>query len=162
MLIDKSGSKRMQAHHVEGYHKTHRVQHEGGEYHRKPLHLQSRISPYPHLLSPDWLLGFIINNKVSAFAPVPHLPSQRRQWHPTPVLLPGKIPWTEEPGGLQSMGSLKVGHDWVTSLSLFTFIHWRRQWQPTPVFLPGKSQGRRSLVGCHLWGRTESDTTGVT
>ena len=32
-----------------------------------------------------------------------------------------KIPWTEEPGGLQSMGSLRVGHDWATSLSLFTF-----------------------------------------
>ena len=36
---------------------------------------------------------------------------RRRQWHPTPVLLPGKIPWTEEPGGLQSMGSLRVRHD---------------------------------------------------
>ena len=36
---------------------------------------------------------------------------------------------------------------------------WRRKWQPTPVFLPGESQGRRSLVGCHLWGRTESDRT---
>ena len=70
-----------------------------------------------------------------------------------------KIPWTEEPGRLQSMGSLRVRHDWVTSLSLFTFMHWRRKWQPTPVFLPGESQGRRSLVGCHLWGRTESDRT---
>ena len=38
----------------------------------------------------------------------------------------------------------------------------RRQWQPTPVFLPGESQGRWSLVGCHLWGRSESDTTKVT
>ena len=47
-----------------------------------------------------------------------------------------KIPWTEEPGRLQSMGSLGVGHDWATSLSLFTFMHWRRKWQPTPVFLP--------------------------
>ena len=51
-----------------------------------------------------------------------------------------KIPWTEEPGRLQSMGSLRVGHDWATSLSLFTFIHWRRKWHPTPVFLPGESQ----------------------
>ena len=51
-----------------------------------------------------------------------------------------KIPWTE-PGRLQSMGSLRVGHDSVTSLSHFTFIHWRRKWQPTPVFLPGESQG---------------------
>ena len=73
-----------------------------------------------------------------------------------------KIPWTEEPGRLQSMGSLKVGHDWATSLSLFTFMHWRRKWQPTPVFLPGESQGRGSPVGCRLWGHTESDTTEVT
>ena len=63
---------------------------------------------------------------------------------------------------LQSMGSLRVGHDWATSLSLFTFMHWRRKWKPTPVFLPGESQGRGSLVGCRLWGRTESDTTEVT
>ena len=73
-----------------------------------------------------------------------------------------KIPWTEEPGRLQSMGSLRVGHDCVTSLSLFTFMHWRRKWQPTPVFLPGESQGRGSLVGCHLWGCTELATTEVT
>ena len=70
-----------------------------------------------------------------------------------------KIPWMEEPGGLQSTGSLRVGHDWVTSLSLFTLMHWRRKWQPTPVFLPGESQGQGSLVGCRLWGRTELDTT---
>ena len=44
----------------------------------------------------------------------------------------------------------------------FTFMHWRRKWQPTPVFLPGESQGWCSQVGCHLWGRTESDTTEVT
>jgi len=62
-----------------------------------------------------------------------------------------RIPWTEEPGRLQSMGSLRVGHDWVTSLWLFTFMHWRRKWQPTPVFLPRESQGWGSLVGCHLW-----------
>ena len=73
-----------------------------------------------------------------------------------------KIPWTEEPGGLQSMGSLGVRYDWVTSLSLFTFMHWRRKWQPTPVFLPGESQGRGSLMGCRLWGCTESDTTEAT
>ena len=41
----------------------------------------------------------------------------------------------------------------------FTFMHWRRKWQPTPGFLPGEFQGRGSLVGCHLWGRRESDTT---
>ena len=70
-----------------------------------------------------------------------------------------QIPRTEEPGGLQSMGLLRVGHDWATSLSLFTFMHWRRKWQPTPVFLPGESQGQGSLAGCSPWGRTELDTT---
>ena len=49
-------------------------------------------------------------------------------------ILAWKIPWTEEPGGLQSVGLLRVGHDWATSLSLFTFMHWRRKWQLTPVF----------------------------
>ena len=71
-------------------------------------------------------------------------------------------PWTEEPGRLQSMGSLRVGHDWATSLWLFTFMHWRRKWQPTPVFLPGESQGRGNLVGCRLWARAESDMAEVT
>ena len=70
-----------------------------------------------------------------------------------------KIPWMEEPGELQSMRLLGVRHDWASSLSLFTFMYWRRKWQPTPVFLPGESQGRGSLVGCRLWGRTEADTT---
>ena len=63
---------------------------------------------------------------------------------------------------LQSLGLLRVGHNWVTSLWLFTFMHWRRKWQPTPVFLPGESQARGSLMGCRLWGRTESDTTEAT
>ena len=73
-----------------------------------------------------------------------------------------KIPRMEEPGRLQSMGSLRVRHDWKTSLSLFTFTHWRRKWQPTPVFLTGEPQGQGSLVGCHLWDHTELDTTEVT
>ena len=72
------------------------------------------------------------------------------------IIFAWKIPWTEEPGRLQSMGSLRVGHGWVTSLSLFAFMHWRRKWQPTPVFLPGESKGQGSLVCCCLWGRTES------
>ena len=56
-----------------------------------------------------------------------------------------------------------VAEGW-TQLSDFTFtlMHWRRKWQPTPVFLPGESQGRGSLEGCCLWGRTESDMTEVT
>ena len=73
-----------------------------------------------------------------------------------------RIPWMEEPGGPQSMGLLRVRQDSATSLSLFTFMHWRRKWQPTSVFLPGESQGRGSLVGCRPWGHTESDTTEAT
>ena len=85
----------------------------------------------------------------------------RRAWHPTPVLLPG---------GSQAWGAWRAAVHGVaksrtcqaTSLWLFAFMHWRRKWQPTPVFLPGESQGRGSLVGCHLWGRTESDMTEAT
>ena len=63
---------------------------------------------------------------------------------PDSSILAWKIPWTEEPGGLQSTGLRRVGHDWATSLPLFTCVHWRRKWQPTPVFLPGESQGREA------------------
>ena len=87
------------------------------------------------------------------------VPWSEKAMAPHSSTLAWKIPWTEESGRPQSMGSLRVGHDWVTSLSLFTFMHWRRKWQPTPVFLPGESQGRGSLVGCCQWGRTGSDTT---
>ena len=81
----------------------------------------------------------------------------RRQWHPTPVLLPGKIPWMEEPGGLQSMGLLRVRHNLATSLSLFTFIHWRRKWQPTHSVLayriPGTGEpGGLPSMGSHRVG----------
>ena len=69
-----------------------------------------------------------------------------------------KIPWTEEPGRAAVHG-VAEGR---TRLSNFTFMHWRRKWQPTSVFLPGESQGQGRLVGCHLWGRTESDTTEAT
>ena len=70
-----------------------------------------------------------------------------------------KIPWMEEPGRLESMGLLRVRHDWATSVSLFTFMHWRRHWHPTPVLLPRKSHEWRSLGGCRPWGRWGSDTT---
>ena len=85
--------------------------------------------------------------------------SRRRQWHPTPVLLPGKSHGWRSLGGCSPWGRKESN---MTSLSLFTFMHWRRKWQPTPVFLPGESQGRGSLVGCCLWGCIESDMTGVT
>ena len=98
---------------------------------------------------PQNIIVFLVQYMEKAMAPYSSTPA----W---------KIPWTEEPGRLQSMGSPRVRHDWATSLSLFTFMHWRRKWQPTPVFLPGESQGWESLVGCCLWGRTESDTTEAT
>ena len=67
-----------------------------------------------------------------------------------------EVPWTEELGRLQSMGLWRVGYDWATSLSLFTFMHWRRKWQPTPVFLPGESQGWETVgqpsMGLHRVG----------
>ena len=111
-----------------------------------------RKCPYPvvQLLSRVWLL--VILWIVACQTPMA----------PQSSTLAWKIPWAEEPGRLQSMGLLKVGQDWVPSLSLFTFMHWRRKWQPTPVFLPGESQGWGSLEGCRLWGRTESDMTEVT
>ena len=86
----------------------------------------------------------------------------REELAPHYSTLAWKIPWAEEPGRLLSMGLLRVGHNWGTSLSLFTFMRWRRKWQPTPVFLPGESQERRSLVGFRLWGHTKSDTTEAT
>ena len=103
--------------------------------------------------APNWVYRKLIRVQGHCFyyAMAPH--SSTLAW---------KNPWMEEPGRLQSMGSLRVGHDWVSSLSICTFMHWRRKWQPTPVFLPGESQRRGRLVGCCLWGRTESDTTEAT
>ena len=63
--------------------------------------------------------------------------------------------WTAVHGVAQSRTRQK-------QLSMHACVHWRRKWQPTPVFLPGESQGWRSLVGCHLWGCTESDTAEAT
>ena len=51
---------------------------------------------------------------------------------------------------------------WPLENPFLTFMHWQRKWQPTPVLLPGEPQGQGSLVGCCLWGRTESDMTEVT
>ena len=73
--------------------------------------------------------------------------------------LAGKIPWTEEPGGPQSMGSWTVGHEWATSLSLFTFMHWRRKWQPTPVQCSCLENPRdRGAWWAAVYGVTQSRT----
>ena len=62
-----------------------------------------------------------------------------------------------------------MGNRWGNSGNRGKFYFWgapkslrRRQWHPTPVLLPGESHGRRSLVGCYLWGRTELDVTDAT
>ena len=83
-----------------------------------------------------------------------------KEMAPHSSTLAWKVPWTEEPGRLQSMGSLRIGHDSVTSLSLFslfTFTHWRRKWQPTPGFLPGESQGRGAWWAA-IYGVAQSQT----
>ena len=78
-----------------------------------------------------------------------------------PLSYPGKSHGRRSLAGCSPRG-LRVRLDWATSLSLITVTHWRRKWQPTLVFVPWESQGRGSLVGCHLWGCTESDTTEAT
>ena len=89
---------------------------------------------------------------------VPLAPTPEKAMAPHSSTLAWKIPWMEEPAGLQSMGSLRVGHDWATSLSLFTFTHWRRKWQPTPVFLPGTGEpGGLPSMGSHSVGHDWSD-----
>ena len=70
-----------------------------------------------------------------------------------------KIPWMEG-AWYAAVHVVAKSRTWLRDFT-FTFLHWRRKWQPTPVFLPGESQGRGSLVGCRLWGCTESDTTEV-
>ena len=125
---------------------------------RKQISLANTLISFEHGKEYQVTSQFIVG---SLFSQVPTL-NLEKAMAPHSSTLAWKIPWTEEPGGLQFMGSQGVGHDWAMSLSLFTFLHWRRKWQPTPVFLPGESQGRRSLVGCSLWGRTESDMTEAT
>ena len=84
--------------------------------------------------------------------------SPEKAMAPHSSTLAWKIPWTEEPGRLQSMGLLRVGHDRATSLSLFTFMHWWRKWQPTPVFLPGESQGLGGAWWAAVYGVAQSRT----
>ena len=87
-----------------------------------------------------------------------HFHALEKAMAPHSSTLAWKIPWTEEPGGLQSMGSLRVRHDWATSLSLFTSMHWRRKWQPTPGFLPGESQGCGGAWWAAVYGVAQSQT----
>ena len=125
--------------------------------HRKRIDFSHQEQPPSHMsersehvdLRICWLLRMLSLSLEKAMAP--H--SSTLAW---------KIPWMEEPGGLQSKGSQRVGHDWATSLSLFTFMHWRKTWQSAPVFLPGESQGQGKpgglpSLGSHRVGHDWSD-----
>ena len=122
------------------------------------LHFQFAISGHPlYAKLSGKVYTYILTNLEMI-----NLRLQRRPWHPTPVLLPGKSQGRRSLVGCSPWGREESDMTEVISLSLFTFMHWRRKWQPTPVFLPGESQGWQSLVGCHQWGRTESDMTEAT
>ena len=72
-----------------------------------------------------------------------------------------KIPWMEE-AAVHGVSKSDTTEQLPFRFSLSTFMHWKRKWQPTPVLLHGESQGRGNLVGRHLWGCTELDTTEAT
>ena len=114
--------------------------------------------------TPETSRPILASRPVSCFLTFHPKPAEspEKAMAPHSGTLAWKIPWTEEPGGLQSMGSGRVGHGWATSLSLFTFVHWRRKWQPTPVFLPGESQGWGAWWAAVYGVATESDMTEVT
>ena len=121
--------------------------------------LDNKFQYQKDLFPPDWETGYNSNpNLMKHF--ISWYPSNfmwRRQWQPTPVLLP----WVEEPGGLQSMGSQRVRHNWATSLSLCTFMRWRRKWQPTCVpawRIPGMGEpGGLPSMESHRVGHNWSD-----
>ena len=69
----------------------------------------------------------------------------------------GKVSYENEVCAVGNYPTLN--HSNILHFILFFFPQYP---QSTPVFLPGESQGRGSLVGCCLWGRTESDTTEAT
>ena len=102
---------------------------------------------YGFYCSSSVLFSFLFHtSEIGMSSPVVGLIYGRRQRQSTPVLLPGK-----SHGWRSLVGCSPWSCDWVTSLSLFTFMHWRRKWQPTPVLLPGESHGWRSLVGFSPW-----------
>ena len=84
------------------------------------------------LQSKTWIRHISSNYLRSIYIVLDIISNPEKAMAPHSSTLAWKIPWAEEPGGLQSMGSRRVGHDWATWLSLFTFMHWRRKWQPTP------------------------------
>ena len=136
--------------------------------------LQARLQQYVNQEFPDVQAGFRKGRGTrDQIANICHIIGKAREFQkniylcfiaekamaPHSSTFAWKIPWTEEPNRLESTGSLRVRHDWATSLSLFSLMHWRRKWQPTLVFLPGEYNGQRSLVGYSPWARKELDTT---
>ena len=103
-----------------------------------------------------WLI-FLVSNLVIAytnFLCVCLFPMKNGEGDGTPLQYSClENPMSGEAWKAAVQGLQRVGHDWATSLSLFTFIHWRRKWQATRALLPGESQGRGNLVGCRLWCR---------
>ena len=111
--------------------------------------IQGTISDYGKANSKQlpFVVSWVLDQSILAYVFIKYLYFSAGEGNGTPVLLPGK-----SHGRRSLVGCSPWGCNWATSLSLFTFMHWRRKWQPTPVFLPGESQGWGSLVGCRLWG----------
>ena len=116
----------------------------GGVVDDKPEYLP-HIKPNSLIVKVEFLVEWHYNYSLLCFR-LFYTSSSEKVMAPHSSTLAWKIPWMERLGRLQSMGSQRVRHDWATSHSLFTFMHWRRKWQPTPVCLPGESQGQGSLV----------------
>ena len=103
------------------------------------VHVSWRNVYSDHLPIFKQLFGLFLLNKV--FIVILAIIILQRAMAPHSSTLAWKIPWTEEPDGLQFMGSQRVGNNGVTSLSLFTFTHWRRKWQPTSCLESPRDRG---------------------
>ena len=114
----------------------------------KSIYLNPMTQPEKFIFGLAFLFSYLSN------IPLPDYSNCLWWWHPTPVLLPGKSHGQRSLVGCSPWVSR---HDWATSFSLFTFMHWRRKWQPTPVFLPGESQGRETWWAA-VFGVAQSQT----
>ena len=130
------------------------------------VHSQRRALLSPELLRAPYLVlppcpggrssGFYF---VSLY-PLIEIPVQEKAMAPHSSTLAWKIPWTEEPGRLQSMGSRRVGHDWVTSLSLFALLEKEMATHSSVLAwrIPGTGEpGGLLSMGSHRVGHDWSD-----
>ena len=112
-------------------------------------------TPLGHHRAPGW--APCIRWQLSTISHVVACICPEKAMAPHSSTLAWKIPWTEEPGELQPMGSRRVGHHWTTLLLLFTFMDWRRKWWPTPVScLENPRNGRASWAA--IYGVAQSRT----